>query len=100
MRASTFFLSALFTLALASPVFALSIDHESGMNNDGSAKYTDPDEQEQSILNTPLHPPGTDQKGGGFQITPGASLSVSGGPVSQQQPQQDAFDRAYAHFGN
>ena len=102
MRASTYFLAALFVLAISSPAFALSTDHESGMNTDGTAKFADPDEQQPSMLNTPLTPPGgaSAQSNGSFQITPGASMSISGGPVGGQQQQQDAFDHAYAHFGN
>jgi len=102
MRTSAIFSAALFVIAFSSPAFALSIDHDSGMNTDGSAKYTDPDDQEPSLLNTPLHPPGMTQSPstGALQIVPGAHLNITGGPVGQPQQQQDAFDHAYAHFGN
>ena len=108
MRVSLFALFAL--MALATPAFALTIDHTSGMNDDGTAKFADPDEQRPGFMNnqaaqndedsplTPkLHPPGGTSMQMPFGSDGHAGISVIHPGMTQQQ---DAFDRAYSHFGN
>ena len=87
-----------FVACLSVPAFALSIDRETGMNSDGSAKYTDPDDQQLGLLNTPLVDPSKKQDG---LSKDGLSLSQDGNKFNLQvhrlgpQPQVDAFERAY-----
>ena len=100
-------LAALFavTLFLAPAAFALSIDNDTGMNADGSAKFADPDDEMPGFMTPPSGAPSTPQAQSSVTLpmsSPsggGPSLSFSGGSLGQQQ-QGDAFDHAYAHFGN
>jgi hypothetical protein len=85
-------------LVFATPCFALSVDRDSGMNTDGTAKFADPDDAMPNFMNGPPE----DQAPA--HATPSIGLPVSpnttphmGFSVNQfgttQQP--DAFDQAY-----
>jgi hypothetical protein len=93
------------TLFLASAAFALTVDNETGLNTDGTAKFADPDDTMPGFMTPPAGAPSTPQAQPSVTLpmsSPnggGPSFSFSGGSPGQSS-QGDAFDRAYAHFGN
>src|ERR1700735_3316519 len=96
-------LLAAFLALFATPAFALSIDNSTGMNEDGTAKFADPDEQQPNLLNAPLTAPSSSSSSGssgnGIQLTPNGNVGLSVRNFGTSQ-QPDAFDQAYDHFGN
>jgi len=101
MRASAFWPSAVFTLALfASPAsFALSVDRDTGMNSDGSAKFSDPDDQKPAFMNgMPDEPSSATQRpSGSVTVSPGLTGSDNMRSFNPQNSGTDAFDQAYSH---
>jgi len=104
-----YLLSALFAVSslLSASAFALTTDRESGVNSDGSAKYTDPDDQQPDLLAPVPQPPASQQnnRSGAFGFSSGGAspdsphFSISGGGLTNgQQQNQDAFDHAYSHL--
>jgi hypothetical protein len=85
-------------MVLATPAFALTTER-GGTNSDGSAKFSDPDEQRPGFMNGATEDEGTGQaQGGQMQLTPNSHVGLSVNRFgAQQQQQQDAFDQAYSH---
>ena len=83
-------------LMFAVPAFALSIDHDTGMNSDGTPKFTDPDEQQPGSMTPPDQQPAVPQArpSMGLSANPGANTTLSVNHFGQQQ-QPDAFDQAF-----
>lgn len=101
MRPSILSLAALLTLTLSPPAFALTINHEAGMNSDGTAKFADPDEQMPNFMTSPTAPlapsgPSAVQSPSGVMlpVAPGANMGLSVNRIGPA-PQPDAFDQAY-----
>lgn len=96
MRPTSILLTALFVLAVSSPAFALSIDRESGMNEDGTAKFSDPDDQQpQGLLNTPPADPSQQGPANGMMpVSPDARFGVMVNHFGSE-PTQDAFEQSY-----
>jgi|GEM_PF-3060885 hypothetical protein len=78
--------------------FALTIDRDSDINTDGTAKFSDPDDQMPGFMTPPSNAPGSPQ------ATPsiGLPMSPSGGSNMNfsvnrfgVQPQPNAFDQAF-----
>jgi hypothetical protein len=101
MRFPAFSCAAIFAFfLLASPsAFALSTDRDSGMNSDGSAKFSDPDDQrpgfargqsddDSASVNTRSITPA---------VSPGMSGFENAHSFNPQNQGPDAFDQAYSH---
>ena len=90
-----FTLLAPFMFALAA--FALSVDRDTGMNSDGTAKFADPDEQMPNFM---TGGPPEDQASAHstpsvlLPMTPNASAGISINRMGPA-PQTDAFEQAY-----
>ncbi len=94
-------LTILSLLLLAAPAFALTTER-GGTNSDGSAKFSDPDEQRPGFMNGATEDESTGRaqgnNGGQLQLTPNSHVGLSVNRLgAQQQQQQDAFDQAYSH---
>ena len=69
-----------------------------GTNSDGSAKFSDPDEQRPGFMNGATEDENSGQaQGGQMQLTPNShmGLSVNRFGAQDQQQQGDASDQAY-----
>jgi hypothetical protein len=87
-------------LVFAAPSFALSVDRDTGMNTDGTAKFADPDEQMPNFMTGGLpedQAPAHATPSIGLPVspdsTPHMNFSVNHLGMTQQQP--DAFDQSY-----
>jgi len=92
------FLTAVFGLFLASPCFALSIDRTSGMNEDGTAKFSDPDDQKPNFMTPPaVSSTGQPQSQSNVTLpmTRDGSATMNFSVNHADVPQPDAFDRAF-----
>jgi hypothetical protein len=95
-----FIMAAVYVFTLLAPfsAFALSIDRDTGMNTDGTAKFSDPDDEMPNFMSGPPEDqaPAHATPSIGLPVTPEAAPHV-GFSVNQfgmtQQP--DAFDQAY-----
>ena len=98
MRPLILLITAFCTLAIVATAFALSIDHETGLNEDGTAKFADPDERQPSLLNTPLTDPSKskDSSNSTLSLSPNAKFNVQVHRLGPE-PQADAFDQAFDH---
>jgi hypothetical protein len=92
-------LAALALMLMATPALALSVDRDSNVNADGTAKFADPDDQMPNFMNGPPEdqPPAHATPSIGLPVTPGSpsphlGFSVNGFANSSQP---DAFDQAY-----
>jgi len=99
MRISAFWPTALFALVLfaAPAAFALTTDHDSGMNGDGSAKFSDPDDQRPGFM----HGPSEDGASVNVQptaptVSPGMYGLENSRSFNPQNQGPDAFDQAYS----
>ena len=88
-------------IMLSAPALALSVEHDAGMNSDGTAKFSDPDGQRPAFMNGATEDESTGRaqsgNGGQMQLTPNAHMGISVNRFGEQQQQQDAFDQAYSH---
>ncbi len=97
---------ALLLVMSATSAFALTTDRSSNINADGTAKFSDPDDQTPAGLTMHSSQDGmSGQQNLGSSMTApiapgsGLGLSVNGGSYGQA-PSGDAFDRAYSRFND
>src|SRR5580698_4955166 len=100
MRKTGFWLMAAIAIFILSPpAFALSVDRDTGMNTDGTAKFADPDDEMPNFMNGPPEDqaPGHATPSIGLPVSPNsgshAGFSINSFGMNQQQP--DAFDQSY-----
>jgi hypothetical protein len=90
-------MAAIAILLSAQPAFALSVDRDTGMNTDGTAKFADPDDEMPNFMNGPPEDqaPAHATPSVLLPMTPGSSAGFS---VNQYgvSSQPDAFDQAYS----
>ncbi len=99
MRFSAFLSTALFALVLfASPAaFALTTDHDSGMNSDGSAKFSDPDDQRPGFIHgQSADGPSVNVQTSSPTVSPGMYGLENSRSFNPQNSGPDAFDQAYS----
>lgn len=98
MRTFIFCIIALAMLMFsASPSFALSIDRDSGVNTDGTAKFADPDDQMPNFMTGPPEDqaPAHATPSVLLPMSPGenTNMNLSVNHFDGQQP--DAFNQAF-----
>jgi len=101
MRQSAFFCAAIFALLLlaSSSAFALSTDRDSGMNSDGSAKFSDPDDQRPGFARGQSDDDSASANARSIAptVSPGMAGLENGRSFNPQNQGPDAFDQAYSH---
>jgi len=96
-----FFTAFALTMILAAPAFALTTE-QGATNSDGTAKFSDPDEQRPGFMNGAAEDEDTGHVQPGalgmqqMQVAPGAHMGVNVNRFSGSQ-QPDAFDQAFQH---
>jgi hypothetical protein len=101
MKALRLMIMALFFLGGAHPVAALTTDSGKYSNDDGTSKFTDPDENKPAFMNGGADgAPRDPRQPFTLNVTPAnpgqQMMPFTGGGHS---PGEDAFDHAYAHQG-
>ncbi len=97
MRSLIFCLALLALIAFAPSAFALTIDNESGLNADGTAKFSDPDDNKPGFMTGATNAPSSSLPSSSMDLSQGNSphmnftVDHAGGGNSQK----DAFDEAY-----